>query len=126
MVYTEAEKNKIDNILKAFSGFIKEQDYFDIVYSEKMGYIKLLVEMESEPASALATAGEMLDTLCDEFIAETVFSPQNPSHRLTEEAKTESRSRLMAIIAQIEEDREYYLDYVTRYIQECYDKYDND
>ena len=126
MVYTEAEKNKIDNILKAFSGFIKEQDYFDIVYSEKMGYIKLLVEMESEPVSVIATAEEMLDTLCDEAIAETVFSPQNPSHRLTPEAKTESRSRLMAIITQIEEDREYYLDYVTQYIQECYDKYDSD
>ena len=124
--YTEAEKRRIDNILKAFANFIREQNYFDIVYSEKVGYVKILVEMESEPASALATAGEMLDTLCDEFIAETVFSPQNPSHRLTEEAKTESRSRLMAIIAQIEEDREYYLDYVTRYIQECYDKYDND
>ena len=32
----------------------------------------------------------------------------------------------MAIITQIEEDREYYLDYVTQYIQECYDKYEND
>lgn len=126
MVYTEAEKNKIDNILKAFSGFIKEQDYFDIVYSEKMGYIKLLVEMESEPVSVIATAEEMLHTLCDEVISETVFSPQNPSHRLTAEVEAESRNRLMAIIMQIQEDREYYLDYATQYMQECYDKYESD
>ena len=126
MVYTEAEKKKIDNILKAFSGFIKEQDYFDIVYSEKMGYVKLLVEMESEPVSVIATAEEMLHTLCDEVISETVFSPQNPSHRLTAEVEAESRNRLMAIIMQIQEDREYYLDYAAQYIQKCYDKYDSD
>ena len=126
MVYTEAEKKKIDNILKAFSGFIKEQDYFDIVYSEKIGYVKLLVEMESEPPSVIETAEEMLDTLCDEVISETVFSPRNPSHCLTAEAKTESRSRLMAIIMQMEEDREYYLDYTAQYVQKCHDEYDSD
>ena len=126
MVYTEAEKQKLDNILKAFSGFIREQNYFDIVYSEKVGYVQLLVEMASEPPSIFATAKEMLDTLCDEVINETVFSPRNPSHRLTAEAKTESRNRLMAIIMQMEEEREYYLDYVSRYVQKYYDEYDCD
>ena len=126
MVYTEAEKNKIDNILKAFSGFIREQNYFDIVCSEKVGYVHLVVEMIEEPPSIIATAKEMLDTLCEEVINETVFSPRNPSHRLTAEAKTESRNRLMAIIMQMEEDREYCLDYAARYVQKCYDEYDCD
>ena len=126
MVYTEAEKKKIDNILKAFSGFIKEQDYFDIVYSEKMGYMHLLVEMASEPPSQIATAEEMLRILCEEVISETVFSPQNPSHRLTAEVEAESRNRLMAIIMQIQEDREYYVDYATQYIQKRYENYDSD
>ena len=69
MIYTTTEKRKLDNILKAFSGFIREQNYFDIVYSEKMGYVKLLVKLRSEPPSIIATAEEMMEDFCYEVIS---------------------------------------------------------
>lgn len=126
MIYTTTEKRKLDNILKAFSGFIREQNYFDIVYSEKMGYVKLLVKLRSEPPSIIATAEEMMEDFCYEVISEAVFSPSNPSHRLTAEAEAESRSRLTAIITQMDEDREYYLNYAAQYVQKYQEEYDHE
>ena len=125
MVYTETEKRKFDNILKAFSGFIREQDYFDIVYSEKMGYVQLLVKLTSEPPEIIATAEELLDLLCYEVISEVLFSDRYPSHHLTAEAEAECRSRLIAIVSQLEEDRAYYSDYAAQYIRRYREEYDS-
>ena len=119
MVYTETEKQKLDNILQAFSGF-------DIVYSGKMGYVKLLVKLASEPPAIIATAEELMDDLCYEVISEAVFSSHNPSHRLTAEAEAEGRDRLMTIIRQMDRDEGYDLNYVDKYVQKFQEEYDSD
>ena len=38
MIYTDDVKKELDAILKAFENYIDGQDYFDIVYSKKIGY----------------------------------------------------------------------------------------
>lgn len=123
MVYTETEKRRLDNIYNAFSGFIKRQDYFDILYSEKVGYVKLWVKQSIiESPSVFTTAEEMMEALCYEVI----FSQNNPSHHLTAEAEAKSRSLLISITMQMEENREYYRDYAEKYVQEFREKYDED
>ena len=56
MLYTTEMKKKLDAILKAFKNYIDGQDYFDIVYSKKIGYVWIVVD---DPGAA---AAEQLDT----------------------------------------------------------------
>lgn len=44
MIYDENTKKKLDSILKAFSTYIEKQDYFDILYSKKAGYLWIVVD----------------------------------------------------------------------------------
>jgi len=121
---TEAEKHRIDNILKAFAGFIKEQDYFDIVYSEKVGYIQILTRLcETEPVSVLKTAEEMIDVLLYEVTSEVVYAADHQrldkdSLRLSEYEEAESRRRLTTIVGTMEEEREYWLAYIDQYLKD--------
>ena len=43
MIYTEETKKKLDVILRAFAAYINSQNYFDILYSKKAGYIYLVI-----------------------------------------------------------------------------------
>ena len=64
MIYTTEQKKKLDAILKAFENYIDDQNYFDIVYSKKIGYVWIVVD---EPGAAgaeqLDTPEAMLDTV---------------------------------------------------------------
>ena len=42
MVYTDEVRKKLDAILKAFGEYIDGQNYFDVVYSKKIGYVWIL------------------------------------------------------------------------------------
>lgn len=122
--YTEAEKHRIDNILKAFADFIREQDYFDILYSEKLGYVQLYTKQnETEPVTVLKTAKEVADTLFYEVTSEVVYDPNNqrPEHdtlKLSAYEEAESRRRLMEIVGAMEEDRDHWTAYIDTYLRD--------
>ena len=73
MIYTTETKKKLDAILKAFENYIDGQDYFDIVYSKKIGYVWIVVD---EPGAAgaeqLDTPEAMLDLLFNDVINDVV------------------------------------------------------
>ena len=46
MTYTTEEKKRIDAVLLAFQDYISQHHYFDILYSEKRGYIHLTLERD--------------------------------------------------------------------------------
>ena len=103
MRYTAERKKEMDAIFEAFEGFVQKQDYFDIVYSEKAGYLRILVEDPEEGAISLDKPEKMLEYLCSDVINDVVYSPDNPkkSHDdrvLTAYEETESRRRLTAIL----------------------------
>ena len=56
MIYTEEVRKELDNILKAFENYIDSQNYFDIVYSKKIGYVWIVVDPPG------AVGAEQLDT----------------------------------------------------------------
>jgi len=120
--YTEEEKHRIDNILKAFADFIREQNYFDIVYSEKLGYVQLFTgPEETEPATVLRSAEDVIETLFYEVTTEAVYDPNNqrPDHdALSEEEETESRRRLTEIVDRMEEDRDHWIAYMDAYFKD--------
>ena len=121
IIYTEEVRKKLDAILKAFESYIDGQNYFDIVYSKKIGYVWIVVD---EPGAAgaeqLDTPEAMLDHLFNDIISDVVAPRESTSlteaHALTEREETEIRRRIIAILETIEGGADEYLDYLDKYI----------
>lgn len=125
MIYTTDEKRILDDILKAFADYIRGHDNFDIVYSEKIGYVKLqTLRPSDELPEVVSTPETLLDVLFNEIIKDVVFSSDNPRREhddptLTEYEKNESRRRIMAILKTMEGgDKACYLNFLDTYIKE--------
>lgn len=131
MIYTDDVRKELDAILKAFEDYIDGQNYFDIVYSKKIGYVWIVVD---EPGSAgaepLDTPEAMLDNLFNDIIND-VIAPRSTihldeDHTLTESEEAECRRRITAILNQIEGDKAEYLEYLDEYIQDYQERYARD
>ena len=128
MIYTDDVRKKLDAILKAFENYIDDQNYFDIVYSKKIGYVWIVVD---EPGAAgaeqLDTPEAMLDNLFNDIINDVVAPRESTSltegHALTESEVIESRRRIAAILETIEGGGAEYLEYLDEYIQDYQDRY---
>ena len=131
MIYTTETKKKLDAILKAFENYIDGQDYFDIVYSKKIGYVWIVVD---EPGAAgaeqLDTPEAMLDLLFNDVINDVVAPRESTSlteaHALTESEETECRRRIAAILRTIENGADEYLDYLDSYLKNYQERYHGD
>lgn len=122
-------KRKMDAILKAFKDYIDNQDYFDIVYSEKIGYVWIVVD---DPGAAgaelLDTPEAMLDNLFNDIINDVV-APRSTTHldeaiTLTESEEAECRRKITAILETIEGGGAEYLEYLNEYIKDYQERYD--
>ena len=131
MIYTDGVRKELDAILKAFENYIDGQNYFDIVYSKKIGYVWIVVD---EPGAAgaeqLDTPEALLDNLFNEIIND-VAAPResthlNETHALTENEEAECRRRITAILEKIEGDKAEYLEYLDEYIEDYQDRYNGD
>lgn len=129
MIYTEETRKKLENILKAFEKYIDSQDYFDILYSKKVGYLWIVVDPPGGAgAEQLDTPERMLDVLFNEVINDVINSPENRSHipearTLTGWEEAESRRRITAILEQIGDSGAKYLEYLNEYIQDYQERY---
>ena len=129
MVYTNEMKKKLDAILKAFEGYIDSQDYFDIVYSKKAGYLYVVVgTLEEAGPELLDTPEKMLDVLFNEIINDVINSPENKTHvpdarTLTTWEEAESRRQLTAILERIEDGGAAYLMFLDRYLKDYQERY---
>ncbi len=131
MVYSEDVRKKLDTILKAFENYIDGQNYFDIVYSKKIGYVWIVVD---EPGAAgaepLDTPEAMLDNLFNDIINDVVALRESTSlteaHTMTESEETECRRRIAAILETIEDGADEYLDYLDSYLKDYQERYSGD
>ena len=131
MVYTNELREELDAILKAFENYIDGQDYFDIVYSKKIGYVWIVAD---EPGAAgaeqLDTPEAMLDNLFNDIINDVV-APRSTTHlnetrTMTESEEAECRRRITAILETIEGGGTEYLEYLNEYIQDYQERYAGD
>lgn len=125
MVYTAHEKHTLDKILDVFNDYIQQHDSFDIVYSEKIGYIKLQVQRTSDAMpEVINTPESLLGILFNEIINDVIFSPDNPQQHhermtMTEYEETESRRRITAFLEAMDgTERSHYLNYLDTYIKD--------
>ncbi|MDE7244587.1 MAG: hypothetical protein K2O18_11540 [Oscillospiraceae bacterium] len=131
MIYTTETKKRLDAILKAFENYIDGQNYFDIVYSKKIGYVWIVVD---EPGAAgaeqLDTPEAMLDLLFNDVINDVIAPRESTSlteaHALTENEETECRRRIAAILRTIEDSADEYLDYLDSYLKDYQERYHGD
>ena len=128
MIYPEEVRKKLDAILKAFENYIDGQNYFDIVYSKKIGYVWIVVDQpEAAGAEQLNTPQAMLDNLFNDIINDVVAPRESTSlteaHTLTESEEAECRRRITAILEKIEDDADEYLDYLDSYLKDYQERY---
>lgn len=132
MIYTDDVRKKLDAILKAFENYIDGVDYFDIVHSKKIGYVRIVAAQPGAAgAEKLDTPEKMLDVLFNEVINDIINSPENTTHipdgrTLTEWEEAESHRQLTAILETIEEDGAEYLRYLDAYIKDYQERYRED
>lgn len=122
MIYTEAVRKELDNILKAFENYIDSQSYFDIVYSKKIGYVWIVVDPPGAVgAEQLDTSEAMLNNLFNDIINDVIAPRESTSvsetHILTESEELECRRRITVILETIEGGGAKYLKYLDKYIQ---------
>ena len=128
MIYPEEVRKKLDAILKAFENYIDEQNYFDIVYSKKIGYIWIVVDQPGAAgAEQLDTPEAMLNLLFNDVINDVVAPRESTSlteaHALTESEETGCRRRITAILRTIEDGVDEYLDYLDGYLKDYQERY---
>ena len=131
MIYTEKVRKELDAILKAFENYIDGQNYFDIVYSKKIGYVWIVVD---EPGAAgaeqLDTPEAMLDNLFNDIINDVVAPRStthlNEAHTMTESEEAECRRKITAILETIKGGGAEYLEYLDEYIKDYRERYAGD
>ena len=122
-------ENELEIILKAFEDYIDGQNYFDIVYSKKIGYVRILVDHPGDAGAEVMDSPEtLLDALFNDIIGDVINAPGNRDPRADSPAlntyeETECRRRIAAILETIEEDSSAYLDYLDRYLKDYQERY---
>ena len=83
MVYRQEEKEKMALLLEMFQSFVRGQSYFDIVYSEKLGYLRIVPGSDTadDQVFRISDFDELLRCLINDMIFERMYPDfsSNPS-----------------------------------------------
>lgn len=111
MIYTPEEKSRIDNLLSAFKGYIKNNPNIDILSSEKSGYIHLLLEKPHPTACYIPNATMLFVWLLHDVTDEVQSVFMCGEHTNTDifpEEVEESRKRLQQHLSSLPEEQQTY------------------
>ena len=128
MVYSEETKKELDSILNAFEGYIDGQNFFDVVYSKKAGYLWVAVDDPGAQApEQISEPEDLLYLLFNDIINDVVAPRQSTSltepSGLTEQEALDVRSRAATILEMIPDDTDEYLDYLDGFIQDYQERH---
>lgn len=128
MIYTEETRRKIESILKAFKDYIDSQDYFDVVYSKKAGYLWIAVDdPRAQAPEQISEPEDLLDLLFNDIINDVVTPRESTSlsdgPSLTELEAAEVRRIAAAILKTVESGADEYLGYLDSYIQDYQERH---
>lgn len=102
MIYSVDEKQKLDDILSAFHAYIHAHPCFDIVYSEKIGYVRVNVEDPNDGGvRVIRSADQLLDVLFNEIINDIRFDESGGQHlfpALSADEADKARCRIAEIL----------------------------
>lgn len=123
MTYTAEEKKQIEDVLAAFSRYIREHDYFDIVYSEKIGYLKITIEEDEEEGSyiRLGSLDALLCALYHEIcndVREECGTLWRQDASLRPEELDMVRQRIEQLLEHMTGGKDDCLDYLDQFLDE--------
>lgn len=114
MVYTQEEKRRMDRLLAAFGDFVAQSDEIDVAYSDKSGYVRLIV---ADCADSIFFNYTDYDDMLRTFIFDATNCMMDrlrkgPGGRLscTTTALQEARRYIRDILETLEEDAPYALE----------------
>ena len=120
MEQMKQDSQVLDAIYAAFQPYIAQQDFFDILYSEKAGYLYFLTDpKEAAGITFLDTPEKMLSVLANEVINDIVFSHPAVDQRgnaLTAEEREACTGRLSAILDTMDGDTGPYRRFLQGYL----------
>lgn len=121
VTYSAEEKKQLDRILSVFQEYIRAHWFFDIIYSEKVGFIRIKVEDpdDGEGLIVIRSAAQMMDVLINEVINDVRFEDRETKHyflKLSEAETEEVRRRVTKILGAMGPDAEEYLLFLDRYM----------
>jgi len=122
MIYLPDEKQRLDNILGAFHDYISNHTFFDIVYSDKIGYFRIQVhDPDGEGLAVIHSVDKLLDVLFNEVINDIRFDGKNEEHyssKLSEVETEEARRRITEKLKNLGEDADYCMDFLGTYLED--------
>jgi len=69
MVYSQDEKTKMDMLLQAFRSYVDHQEYYDVLYSRKAGYLRIITGDSCDPIYFPITGfADMVRMFTDDFL----------------------------------------------------------
>ena len=71
MIYTQEEKAKMDALLRAFQSYIDQQEHYDVLYSKKAGYLRVITGENCDKIYFPITGfADMLRMFTDDFLSD--------------------------------------------------------
>lgn len=126
MIYTPAEKEKLDKVFAAFQDYIQQHTCFDILYSDKIGYIQLLTEYPEDGGefTVIDSAKDLMEILFLELAMDLLSAESTMTHmssQLSEAQEHELRNRVKQYLKPLGREAGCYLE-LFEYFLEQFDK----
>ena len=127
MVYTAEEKSRMDYLLNTFGDYIRSNKEFDIAYSEKLGYLSLVINTKHgiiEDVSPLKDFDALLEELFLQIGNDVLALKMAGYHddiELFPVEMVEFRRRVEPILNTMSQDREYCLAKLDYYLEHVND-----
>lgn len=86
MLYTKKQKEEIEKVLSVFGEYIKSSPYLDLVWSDKLGYILLQIELKYRNVfqdNIIENAEQLCAKLLEE-VADDVLQMTGNEHSMQE------------------------------------------
>ena len=74
MIYTKQEKQKLEQVISVFAERLKESDAFDLVWSDKVGYVLLDI---SPAYNYVDTAAELCRLMLEDVALDVLLLTEN-------------------------------------------------
>lgn len=125
MVYTAEEKRRMDYLFATFSEYIRGNNSFDILFSEKLGYLSMVlnkgrIEDVEQLRDFNALLNEMFFQVSNDVRALKMVGYHDDIDLFPEEI-VETRRRLKPILNTMTQDREYCLERLDYYLEHVND-----
>lgn len=119
MKYTSEEKCRMDRLLAVFADYVADSREFDIAYSDKTGYVRLIID---ECADAVFFPLESYDEMLRMFVNDIHFDYEYSYLYLNARGRAHGFQRacqhLRSLLNTLDADREYALAKLEQFCEE--------